>query len=72
MSASPALRELRALDVVPAGHIVVLMVNDYYDPHLKRGEYAIVDTSDKTTRVLKEMHGPGSDWNDFGREFRAS
>ena len=58
MSSLHFFRELRALDVldvVPAGHIAVLVRGDQFEPHLYAGEFAIIDTAD-TERVFGELY----------------
>jgi hypothetical protein len=52
MSDALNLKDYRALDicdVVPAGCIGVLMTDDSFAPHLRCGEFAVVDTADKST-----------------------
>jgi hypothetical protein len=41
-------RALQHHDHVPAAHIAVMVTGFDFDPHLRRGELAIVDTGDKT------------------------
>lgn len=51
--------EVRALelhDVVPAGHIAVPITNARWAPHLKTGEFAIIDVSD-TEPQTGELYG---------------
>ena len=48
--AEPAVQELRALTMfadVPPRHISFPVANQYAMPHLKPGEFAIVDTTDR-------------------------
>ena len=42
-----AYRALEIVEHVPAGCIGVVVTSDAFDPHLRHGEIAIVDTSDK-------------------------
>lgn len=49
-----AAREYRALEVmehVPAGCRGVLVMDDKFAPHLRRGEFAVVDTTDKAPQL---------------------
>ena len=51
MRAAVFQREYRALescDRVPAAHVGVIVTGSDFEPHLRRGELAIVDTDDKT------------------------
>ena len=41
-------RALQVLDAVPAGHTAIYVGNDRFDPHLAEGEFAVVDTDDKS------------------------
>jgi hypothetical protein len=53
MSASlPALKHVRALDVlnvIPAGCIGIVVQDNSFAPHLRWGEIAVIDTTDKST-----------------------
>ncbi len=55
----PAAAEFRALtlhDVVPAGHIAVPVLHDRWSPHIRPGEFAVLDPSD-TEPQLGELYG---------------
>lgn len=41
------IRALDLLDVLPAGHAAILVRDDAFEPHLHRGELAVIDTADK-------------------------
>jgi len=45
--APAGLRALMMLDVVPAGHQAMAVVDDRNAPHLKSGEFAVVDPADR-------------------------
>ena len=54
-----AVDEFRALtlhDVVPAGHIAVPVTHSRWEPHLRPGEFAILDVSD-TEPQFGELYG---------------
>jgi hypothetical protein len=51
MAPVPALPELRALplmDSLPAGHVLHPIADGASWPHLKPGEFAVIDTTDRT------------------------
>ncbi|ACB96744.1 hypothetical protein [Beijerinckia indica] len=43
----PLLRALPLFTDLPAGHKAVLVRQDDFEPHLRIGEFAVVDTTDK-------------------------
>lgn len=45
--AAGEIRALQVYEVVPSGCIGMLVINDKFSPHLRPGEIAIVDTTDK-------------------------
>ncbi len=55
----PAAGEFRALtlhDIVPAGHVAVPVLHDRWSPHIRAGEFAVLDPSD-TEPQLGELYG---------------
>ena len=48
----PDLRALLVLADVPAGHMTFRVEDDRFYPHLRRGEFAVADLSDR-----RPMHG---------------
>ena len=50
------VRALTLLDVVPAGHIAVPIMHARWAPHLRPGEFAILDVSD-TVPQPGELYG---------------
>ena len=54
MTALPQIRELRALDVfdiVPAGHFALPVTGEAWAPHLRPGEFAVIDTTDTAPQI---------------------
>ena len=51
----PELRALDVVDVNPAGHFGMFITGDDFAPHLRPGEIAVVDTTDKE-RILGELY----------------
>jgi len=43
----PEIRALTVFDHVPAGCILRLVTDDDSDPHLRAGEFAVIDTTDR-------------------------
>lgn len=54
-SSQPGLRALELFDVIPAGHFGLLVTGDAFAPHLRPGEIAVVDTTDKE-RAIGELY----------------
>lgn len=44
---SSELRALTVFDLLPAKHVTFLVSQDGAEPHLRKGEYAVVDTTDR-------------------------
>jgi hypothetical protein len=54
MTALPSVRELRALDtfdIVPAGHFALPVTGSEWAPHLRPGEFAVIDTTDTAPQI---------------------
>jgi hypothetical protein len=43
----PGLRALTLFDTLPQGHVTFLVTEDGAEPHLRRNEYAVIDTTDR-------------------------
>ncbi|MFG1359971.1 hypothetical protein [Xanthobacter pseudotagetidis] len=43
----PELRALMMFPTIPPGHMTFLVEDDAFHPHLRRGEFAVVDLSDR-------------------------
>jgi hypothetical protein len=43
----PGLRALTVIDTLPQGHVTFLVTEDGAEPHLRRNEYAVIDTTDR-------------------------
>lgn len=51
----PGLRALELFDVIPAGHFGLLIRGESFAPHLRPGEIAVVDATDKE-RAIGELY----------------